>query len=130
MRMKLILALVVMSLCGCMPQHKGWQTVMLGQGATIKFPEEWQYTTEEGIGYVLDHDNTPVMIELNTACAVSTNKYYSDIQYVNFITAEGLSNSATYGTVEIVQNGKSKECLYLDLSTWHEDLFLLFGMNP
>lgn len=98
---------------GCASEPEDWQTVTLDSG-TIKFPDDWRVTIEDGLFYVYDEFDSPVMIEATPVEDVKTNKYYESYALEEIITSAGLSNGAIYGSQKVTCDGKNSEKLFLD----------------
>ena len=111
--MLLLLCFVILSCSSCTSDTEGWQTVALDCG-TIKIPENWSATEEDGLFYVYDEFDRPVMIEATPAEDVKTNKYYENYTLGDTITSAGFSNGAIYGSQKVTWDGKTSEKLYLD----------------
>ena len=109
----LLLYVFILTLDSCASDIKDWQTVALDCG-TIKIPENWSATEEDGLFYVYDEFDNPVMIEATPAEDVKTNKYYENYILGDTITSAGFSNGAIYGSQKVTCGGKTSEKLYLD----------------
>lgn len=107
----LIIALTVFTSC-----YSGWKTVKINGVGSLKVPENWVYTEEDGLAYFtdrpIDEDDCgiylvePIITRDNVGNDIISNKLFGDAKYIDIITGTGLSNSAGYGQEEYEQDGR------------------------
>lgn len=128
--MKRIIALIIVLGCilanaGCSYIHNydGWQTVTIDSCGTVKLPSDWVVYEKDGLLYVVDEEQTPIMIQSNSYAGIEdgdegeteANDYYKEVKCIKTLSSAYFSNSAGFGTVLVEKDGIQSEQLFLEL---------------
>lgn len=133
--------IALLLLAGCSTNDKkyeNWQTIVLEDLGTIKFPDDWSISKKDNYIYVYDATQDPVMVQSFSYCGISedhpvgkqeTNELYT-IQNIRYLTSEVFSNGAVIGTVDCTIDNEECEKLYLSMELGEtEYLFIVVNDN-
>lgn len=126
----------VLSFPGCsFSEYEGWQTVNIDDCGGIKIPGEWVYYEHDGLIYITDAGQNPIMIQTNSYCGINknpgiteSNVFFESVTSLQLLSSAVYSNGAVYGKM-LMQNGDTRtENYYLsigydrnvDLVVWDE----------
>lgn len=134
-----IFSLVLPILVGCSAINtSGWQTIEIPNCGTLQLPADWSYYEKDGLVYILDHAQNPVMIQTKSypdvdgriPGATESNDFFTEVTNLQILTSAVFSNGAIYGTYLTEHNGNQSEKLFLsigyirtiDLLVWDETM--------
>jgi hypothetical protein len=130
--MKRIIAFVFVLICifqiaGCsLYNYDGWKTIHVDSCGTVKLPSEWLVYEKDGLLYVVDEEENPIMIQSKSYAGIKdddmgqteANEYFQEVTCVKTLSSAYYSNSAGYGVVLVEKNGVQSEQLFLDLGAY------------
>lgn len=103
--------------------YDGWNTLTIDSCGTIRVPQEWTSYEKDGLLYILDKNQSPIMIEThsysgfeeNEQGTMESNDFYENLVSSRTLSSSVLSNGAIYGEV-LMQCGEAKtQNYYLEL---------------
>ncbi len=119
----LTLSLLLPVLTGCIDAKTlRWQKVALENCGTLKLPPDWVCYKKDGLVYILDGSQRPVMIQ--TQCWADpdgnhadpeSNDFYQNVTNLRILTSAVFSNGAIYGTYLTEHNGSTSTKYYLHI---------------
>lgn len=121
----LIALFIISCTAGCDEyDYDGWQTIYIEDYGTLKIPSDWKSYVEDDYLYIVDANDNPIMIQTYSYCGynageegkVESNKFVENFQCVKGLSSNALSNSTTYGKVEILQGSEKSEHYFLALN--------------
>lgn len=113
-------------LCSCSSDTDNWKTICIENCGTMKIPNNWTFFIENDIMYIMDGKN-PVMISCERTGKKESNLYFTDYQYIDFISSAVLSNDPIYGKAKYLYKGEEIERYYLNLGeTIHDEEIVEF----
>ena len=135
-RLCIVLAfLLLLSACSNRHEYDGWQEIELSGVGTCKIPQEWVYHEDEGIVYITDKnmdESSEYQVYLMGAIyenrqGVSFSQLLSqlqgkEIEFLEPISSEVFSNSATVGNAKYLVDGQSCEMIFLELYSTDKSL--------
>jgi hypothetical protein len=104
-------------------QYSGWQTINITGCGELKIPDEWIYYESNGLIYITDSNQTPIMIESRSYPNVATgtpgstesNDFFENVTNLKYLAGVGLSNGAYYGKVLVGKGSMQSEHYCLDI---------------
>ena len=104
-------------------QYNGWQTINIPDCGELKIPGEWVYYESDGLIYITDTSQNPIMIETQSFPNVSTgapgitesNDFFQNVTNLKYLPGVGLSNGAYYGKVLVEKDNLQTEQYCLEI---------------
>ena len=100
-------------MCSCdVSDTEDWQKITVKNDGTLKIPQGWSYLNKDGIHYVMDDKDNPVLISYKEN-ERNDSLFFEEMEYVDFNSSEVYSNGAIFGEAVYSYDDEKAEHFYL-----------------
>ena len=95
--------------------YDGWDEVHIESIGFLKVPKSWYHLEKDGVSYIYDSEDNPVMIECNNFSKWRSNEVCEKYRHVDTVSSQVFPNHAMQGKSQIETTDKMEELFFIYL---------------